>query len=484
LVEHALDFRVGQVRTAEAHIVGERTIDEVEFSDEGDVSAEVGEVPGSDVDTLDADMAFGGAAEGVDQVEEGAGAAADGTGDGDAIAGENGEVQMFEERACAGVSEGEVFEFKGARGLSYGGLDAFLVFDGQVDDAAEFVDGSERIVPIFEVFSETDDGGDNGADDQFTGDELAEGEAALEHEQTAEGEEQGAGDGFETEEAEDLSEQDSEVGSSGGDVGINELVGAFLAERGGGGVLEQEGEHDDLFEPTGDGVFGVGFVDAGADTVAAEGKEDEDETDHEDEVECEEEGVVEGEDEQADGHGKDDIDAVEEDVGGTLLDGDDVEEFVDQFGAAGAFEGAVLEAWEAAGEIGGETHEDALLDEFNDEVLHGADGAESEEEEEEDAAEDEQGLDINRLLTAETDVVDDGIHGERAGEVKEARDDGKENDETDIGSLRFQESEEASVWGNMVGSVGHSWSRVGVSPGRSTWGVGISRWFSARLRSR
>jgi hypothetical protein len=75
--------------------------------------------------------------------------------------------------------------------------------------------------------------------------------------------------------------------------------------------------------------------------------------------------VIEGHKHHADEGLHEDAQAVDEQQGGGLLDGDDVEEAVDEFGAVVAVKGVGADAEDAPGDVGGDAGKDAALQDFN-----------------------------------------------------------------------------------------------------------------------
>jgi len=64
--------------------------------------------------------------------------------------------------------------------------------------------------------------------------------------------------------------------------------------------FEQEGEHHQLLKPAGHGVFGIGLLDAAADSALPEPEKDQQQNDDQDHVEGEQEGMIEGQHNQTD----------------------------------------------------------------------------------------------------------------------------------------------------------------------------------------
>lgn len=200
----------------------------------------------------------------------------------------------------------------------------------------------------------------------------------------------------------------------------------------------------DLLEPTGDIILGDGFADAGTDGIAAETEDDEADEGHQDQVEGEEGRVVETEDDHSDDGREDDIDAIKEEGRAAFLDGDDIEEAVDEFGGMGVVEGPSGNTGEAEGEVGGEPDEESALDDLGEVMLNRTDDGEEAQEGEQRERKDEERLDKDLLLAAEGDVVDDGIDGKWNGEVEDSCDGAEEDDGPDIGHLGPHQTDETT----------------------------------------
>ena len=131
LVGHGVEV-LGEHDVLERREVG----DQVELlEDEADLvgaeAVEFGGGHGGDVDAVDLELAGGGAVEAAEEVDEGGFAGAGGAGDGDPLAGDDGEggvVEGADDAAVAGVLAGDVFERDdGAFGASL----AFEDFGGE-----------------------------------------------------------------------------------------------------------------------------------------------------------------------------------------------------------------------------------------------------------------------------------------------------------------------------------------------------------------
>ena len=120
---------------------------------------------------------------------------------------------------------------------------------------ADFVHGSQGVIPGFELFSKLGDGGDDGGDDDFGSDELAQGELLIQYQPTADGEQGGASDDFEGEQPDDLPHEDAEVAAAGAEIVAGEVIGMMCGQIVAARAFEQPRVTCQLFQPTNDAIF-------------------------------------------------------------------------------------------------------------------------------------------------------------------------------------------------------------------------------------
>ena len=266
------------------------------------------------------------------------------------------------------------------------------------------------------MLAELRDGGEHGGDDELGGDELSEGELATDDEPSPEQQQQGAGDGLQAQRAAQLAEDVGEVLAAGGQPLPRERVRALQGEAEAPLPAEAHRVADELLEPRGDGVPGLGLLDAGGQRGAAEQEDDGDDGAQQHHVEGEQQRVVEGEQQHADAGLEQRRERVQQQRGRALLDGDDVEEAVDELGAMGALQGAEVDAGEPLPQVAHHLHEEALLDVLDDPGLHGPQARGEHQASQQQEAEDDDGLEQG----AEGDGVDERLHGDGGGQREEA----------------------------------------------------------------
>ncbi len=115
----------------------------------------------------------------------------------------------------------------------------------------------------------------------------------------------------------------------------------------------------------------------------------------------EEQGIEQREEDHPDDAADEEVDPLEEEQGGALLDGDDVEEAVDELWGVDVVEAGGLDAGKPVGEVGGGAHEDAALDDVGDDVLVDVDDGLDGEGGDEGDREDDEGLQVGGGLGSE-----------------------------------------------------------------------------------
>ena len=324
----------------------------------------------------------------------------------------------------------------------------------EVDQVPQLVDGGQGVVPGLELLAELGHGGDHGADDEFAGDELTERELLAEHQAAADDQEGGRGEHLKGQEADDLPHQHAEMPTAVREVAAGELVGAGRGQRQAGRALEQPGVTGHFLQPAHGRVLAARLRQARRDGAAAEHEDHEGQPAEDDEHVGQQEGMIEAQHQQADDRADDDVDAVEQEHRGTLLDGDHVQEAVDHFRGVHPVERLGLHTRQPPGHVGGQPHEDPSLDVLRDDELEAADHGGEDEAAAQRQRDEDQRLLERRRLGAEGEVADDPVDRQGQREVEQAGDQAKDEDGRDIGDLGTHQPKEAADGGRMVAGIG------------------------------
>ena len=149
--------------------------------------------------------------------------------------------------------------------------------------------------------------------------------------------------------------------------------------------------------------------------------------------------MVESQDHQSDEGAEDDVDSVQQEARCAFLDRDHIEEAVHQFRALMLFQNLQRNSRESKGQIGRQSYEDAALDQLHRVFLSCPQNPQHSEQEHEEHRQYDESLDIDRLLSAEGEIVDDGIGRQRGRQVEDSRNDRQDEDDADFLHLRPQQ---------------------------------------------
>ena len=312
--------------------------------------------------------------------------------------------------------------------------------EGQVVELTDLVGRREEVVVDLELLAELREGGEDERHDQLGRDQLSEGELPGDHQPTTEGQEGGTGDGMERHGSDHLTEHHAEVGASLLDVTASERVHATVHVLRRPGELVGEGGTRDLLEGGRDVVLRLRLLDRAPDRSAAENEEDERHGEDQDRVEDQEERVVEREDQEAHRGVQHQPDAVEEEDRRRLLDGDHVEETVDELGTESGVACVASHPRESVGQIGCDTDQDATLEDLDDVRLEGADHPREREEREQQHADQDERLD----QPPERHEVHERLDRDRGGERQDSVRGREAEDDPDLSAVRGEEIPEAS----------------------------------------
>ena len=410
--------------------------------DELDVLAQGFEVPGAEIEPVDGDKAARRLPQAEDDIQQRTRARAVRSGDAGARAGPDVKAPLGKKRRSIQVAKGKPLGDHLRAALAALGLLAVFALDWQIDDVAELVHRGHRVVPRLEFLPELCERGDDGAQDEFARDELAERDLLADDEPSADTEQPGRGEYLEGEQPGDLPHEDAEVGGARRDVFGCELVGLFVGHGVPAGSLEEQGKVRDLLEPVHEVILHPRFLDAGLHRAASANPQDDHDEHQQHRREQQQDRMVKRQQQHADESAQDEIHAIEQEQCGAFLHGDHIEKAVHQFGRVDVVECLGLHPRQPVREVRGCAHEDAPLDDVGDVVLEAIDDGLQRQAREERDGEHDEGLQIRRLLAAEREIAHDGIHRERHGQIQDSREDGENEQRPHVLLFGAEESEE------------------------------------------
>ncbi len=145
--------------------------------------------------------------------------------------------------------------------------------------------------------------------------------------------------------------------------------------------------------------------------------------------------MIEGEDPQPDHRPQHEVQPVQQQPGGDLLDGDHVEEAVDQLRPAVPAHAVAGHAGQAAGEVRGDPHEHPPLDQFRDPHLKQPQRRLEHQEPQQNRRQPQHRLEE----PAERDGSHEAFDGDRRGEVQAGHEQGEQPDVPHVPGLRFEQ---------------------------------------------
>jgi hypothetical protein len=334
----------------------------------------------------------------------------------------------------------------------------------EVAHVARLLHGGEHVVDRAEREYELLDAGEHGDDHELGGDELAEGDLPVDHEQGAEHEEAAGDRGLEEDDGERLPHEHAEVRLARGHVAAHLGVHPLEREARPGREPEELGGAGELLQPVGDPVLVLGLGEARGQPAAPGDPEDRAEDAEEENAEEREVRVVEREQDEPEDDREERRRRLREQLGEALLDDHDLEEAVHRLGEVLAERGLELQARDAEGVLEGHAREHALLQPLHDAELHDLQHPGGERPRDDEADEEHHRLQDEPAR----DEPHDRLHAERQRQAEEPDQPRVQVDEPDLAPLAHEEPHEpphrrrmACESARMVGRGG----RVGVRHG-------------------
>lgn len=160
--------------------------------------------------------------------------------------------------------------------------------------------------------------------------------------------------------------------------------------------------------------------------------------------------MVEGQKDHSNQARSHEVHSFQEKVCGILLDGDDVEESVDELRSVDAIERLRTNPGKPECQLTGRSDEDSPLDDFGDVVLEGQNECLQNKANSKDLGNDDESLNVGVRLSAEGKIGHDGINREWQGEIEDTGKERKDEQGDDVLSFGLEDPEKALERGDMA----------------------------------